>query len=132
MQTSCRRLGCVSHTDGAALQEQGEDADDEDENALDEATAPSRIEEMRQQEELERELAEAEEADLPEEPERSTKKVDATMGLGDDGGLGFAIRDPEEMKRRKEERARRWERELEAANAEKQGDVVRPLDPTKM
>jgi type VI protein secretion system component VasK len=30
----------------------------------------------------------------------------------------------------KQERARKWEKELEAANKEKEGEVLRPIDPT--
>eukprot|EP01043_Picozoa_sp_COSAG02_P026333 COSAG02_NODE_1515_length_12187_cov_37.042025_5_plen_69_part_00 len=40
--------------------------------------------------------------------------------LGTDGTVAFA----------KQDRARKWEKELEAANKEKEGEVLRPIDPT--
>lgn len=107
------------------------DDDDEDDNAIDEASAPSRVAAAVLAAKVAADALAEENGGLPVEAPSSPQAGEAKkQPPADDGGFGFTINDPGEVQRRKDERAKKWERELEAANKEKEGEVLKPIDPT--
>ena len=110
------------------------DAQDEgqDENAIDEATAPSRLREANVHAQL---ATEDQQSASPGATAGGSSPIVAagiSMVGAEDGGTSESInRDPEQSKRAKAERSLRWQKELREAAEQSKEEPLKPLDPTQ-